>query len=114
MRCFADTTGIKRLINAAQDRMAAHVESDDDSSVISESDDDASSSKSEVGENEPLKEAVTGTSATERSYKGTKKVSGAIASEAVDMHKRDKHSVSPCVVWLVNRTKSLTRHRDCR
>jgi hypothetical protein len=82
---LVDTAGIESLIEAAQVRVDA-------------SDDDSTSSESGVADKNPPppKEAVTGTSTTEDSYNGTKEESAAITSEAVDMHKNDEHSVSPC------------------
>jgi hypothetical protein len=106
-RPSVDEDGIEPLIEAAQARMAAHVASDDVSPAGSESG---------VVEKEPPKEVATGNSAKEDSCNGTKEELAAITSEAVDasVHKSDEHSVSPCVVWLVNGTESLTRHRDCK
>jgi hypothetical protein len=101
---FFDTAGIERRIEAAQ-LGSVNVASDDLSSVCPESG---------AAKKESPKEAVTGTGAKADSYNGTNEVAVAITSRALDMKGSDEHPVSPCVVWLVNGTKSLTRHRDCR
>jgi hypothetical protein len=100
---FVDTAGLERRIEAAQVKVAVHVASDDDPS-----------SESEAAEEELPKAAVTGTIVTANSYNGTNEVASAITPNVVDMHRSDEHSVSPYVVWLVNGTESLTRHRDCK
>jgi TPP-dependent pyruvate/acetoin dehydrogenase alpha subunit len=69
MRHFVDTTGIKHLIEAAHVRMAAHVESDDDSA------------SSEPAEKEPPVTG-TGTGVTEDSYNDTKEELAAITRYA--------------------------------
>jgi hypothetical protein len=79
--------------------MVTHVESDD------------VSSESGAAKKEPPKEAVTGTGAKADNYNGTKEVAIGVTSKAIDVH---EHQVSPFVVWLVNGTKSLTRHPGCK
>ena len=88
---FVDTAGLEHQIEAAQVKVVAHahVASDD-----------------EAAEEELPNVAVTSTS--------TKEVASAVTPSAVDMHGGDEHSVSQYVVWLVNGTESLTRHRDCK
>jgi hypothetical protein len=86
---FVDTAGLEHQIEAAQVKVVAHVASDD-----------------EAAEEELQNVAVTSTS--------TKEVASAVTPSAVDMHGGDEHSVSQYVVWLVNGTESLTRHRDCK
>ena len=71
-----DTARIRRLIEAAQVRMVAHVASDDFTPDISEN---------EAAEEEPPKGAL----ASKVNNYGDKK--------AVDMHGGDEHSVSACV-----------------
>ena len=74
------------------------------------SDDDSASSESGVANKEPPPTEAVTDSATEASFNGTKEELVANTFEAVGMQKSDEHSVSLCVVWLVNETESLTRH----
>ena len=90
---FVDTAGLERRIEAAQVKVVAHVANDD-----------------ETAEEELPNVAVTKVN----SYNDTKEVASAVTPSAVDMHRGNEHSVSPYVVWLVNGTVSLTRHRDCK
>ena len=83
---FVDTTGLERRIEAAQVKVVAHVANGD-----------------ETAEGELPNVAVT-----------KDEVASAVTPSAVDMHRGNEHSVSPYVVWLVNGTVSLTRHRDCK
>jgi hypothetical protein len=79
-----------------------------------------------VNETEPLtkhRDCKAGTAGGERvkeedvksaradSYKGTKEVAVAITSKVVHSDWGGGYQVSPSVVWLVNWTESLTRHR---
>lgn len=89
---FVDTT-IKDRIQAAQDRMVAHLANDDDFAVDSES---------EADEKVPLKGAVTGIGAKADSYNGTKNTAVAILPKVVDGHGSGEPSVSPCALWPEN------------
>lgn len=80
---FVDTT-IKDRIQAAQDRMVAHLANDDD--------DFADDSESEADERVSLKGAVTGIGAKADSYNGTKNIAEAIPHKVVDVHGSGEHS----------------------
>ena len=88
LKSSVDTAEIERRITDAQDRMTAHVASEDVSPV---------GSKSGAAEKRPSKEAVTSTRDKADSSSGAKEVSAAITSK-VYIHGSDKHWVSPCVV----------------
>ena len=75
-----DTARIRRLIEAAQVRMVAHVASDDFTPDIT-----PAISENEAAEEEPPKGTLTS------------KVNNYGNEKAVDMHGGDEHSVSACV-----------------
>jgi hypothetical protein len=139
-RPFVDAAMVNRQIKATQARMITHVTSDDvtsgDTPVSSESGSEKEPPKAvtsigaKADSYNVTKEVTKGIPSKAKKYDFREEVSKAVpskvdsynvteevavaASEAVDIHWSDEHLVSPFLSWLVNRSESLTKQRDCK
>ena len=139
-RPFVDAAMVKRQIKATQARMITHVASHDvtwgDTPVSSGSESEKEPPKvvtsigAKADSYNVTMEVTKGIPPKAENYGFIEEVSKAVpskvgsynvaeevavaASEAVDMHWSDEHLVSPFLSWLVNRSESLTKQRDCK